>query len=124
MSWDLKFYKQQTQVGTVPGDIVICQEFSNYELDLQTGRAGAKAKNEKNMDNFFIRTGQAVGSWMVKSSSNSEHAAIVTNTWDQTDSRVAPEFTRGRICDANRGIDENDADADGIAIRKWRPRPA
>lgn len=104
MWWDFNFYKNETQIPTVLGDIAVCQEVSNH-VDGQKSRG-------KDTDNFTIRVGQAIGSWMIKSSSNSEHAAIVYQGWD------AGEDT-GRICDANvtQGFR-------GIATRHWKPRPA
>ena len=105
MSWDREFYMSERQVTTTLGDILVCQEFSNRNPD------GAK-----NSDNFKIRTGQAIFSWMIKSSSNSEHAAIVYKGWgaDNADS--------GRICDANVGQTENGQPFRGVAVRKWSPR--
>jgi len=142
MSWDLKFYKQQPRVATAIGDVMICQEFSNYEQDLGSGEKLKKMVNpdtntkikkeeksvtnrhfsEKNKDNFYIRVGQALGSWMSNSTSNSEHAAIVTTAWSTSDEGSPNPL--GRICDANVGDDDSGRTIRGIAIRIWRARPA
>src|ERR1700691_2224442 len=109
MWWDYKHYLAESQISTIAGDIAICQEFSNYNH-------GQKSRG-KNIDNLAIRTGQAIGSWMIKSSSNSEHAAIVSRGWGMGDDT-------GRICDANVGDTSDGRRFRGIAIRKWTPRPA
>jgi hypothetical protein len=102
MWWDLEDYKSRTQVSTHLGDIAICQEFSNYS-----------SNGRKDDDNFHIRTGQALFSWMSSSTSNSEHAAIVFHGWGQQSAAL------GKICDANAPPPYY-----GVAVRNWRPRPA
>jgi hypothetical protein len=109
MWWDYNDYLAEKQVSTIEGDIAICQEFSNYER-------GQKSRG-KNIDNFAIRTGQALGSWMIKSSSNSEHAAIVCRGW-------GPGGNPGQICDANVGDTSDGRKFRGVAARNWKPRPA
>ncbi len=116
MAWDFKTYRHERQMRTELGDIAVCQEFSNYKVNPRTGE---KAKRDgKDVDNLYIRIGQAIGSWMIKSSSNSEHAAIVLVGWDSA------TLSRARICDANVLPDENDNTVTAIARRKWMPRPA
>ncbi len=109
MWWDYDYYLAEKKVPTIEGDIAICQEFSNYEQ-------GQKSQG-KSLDNFAIRTGQAVFSWMIRSSSNSEHAAIVCRGW-------GPGDHPGRICDANVGDTSDGRDFEGVAVRNWKPRPA
>jgi hypothetical protein len=109
MWWDYNYYLAEKQIATMEGDIAICQEFSNYEQ-------GQKSRG-KDIDNLAIRMGQAIGSWMIKSSSNSEHAAIVTRGWNEGDHK-------GQICDANVGDTSDGRRFRGVAVRNWRPRPA
>ena len=100
MIWDHNYYRKHPRIATSIGDILICQEFSNIDAE------------GKNIDNLGIRTGQAMFSWMRKSTSNSEHASIVTTGWAVND-------PVGFVCDAN--VTEG---KDGVAIRPWKPREA
>lgn len=57
---------------------------------------------------------------MRKSSSNSEHAALVTVGWDDS----GASFLAARICDANVDNDEQGEALRGVAVRGWDPRPS
>lgn len=69
MSWDLAFYKRQRQVNTTEGDVLVCQEFSNYLMNHATGdkrksevgthkiKGDGKSGTGFSQDYFFIRYG-------------------------------------------------------------------